>query len=78
MLALFAGLAGALTEDDEAWRLTDRGMYYWVLMMSEFFESVNRFRETMRARIRAELDEPDLRGRGLQPVAGDAPAAPLP
>jgi len=56
---------GALTEDDDAWRLTDRGMYYWVLMMSEFFESVNAFRETMRAHIKAELDEPELRVSGL-------------
>lgn len=52
---------GGLTEDEHAWRLTERGMYYWVLMMSEFFESVNRFRETMRAHIQAELDEPELR-----------------
>lgn len=52
---------GALTEDDTAWRLTDRGMYYWVLMMSEFYENVNRFREAMRARIAAELEEPELR-----------------
>ncbi|MFZ5444247.1 MAG: coproporphyrinogen III oxidase family protein [Myxococcota bacterium] len=51
----------AVTEDARAWRLTERGMYYWVLMMSEFFESVNRFRETMRGHIQAELDEPELR-----------------
>ncbi len=67
---------GALTEDSTAWRLTDRGMYLWVLMMSEFYESVNRFRETMRAGIRAELDaveEPDLRhGAPLSPVVGGA------
>ena len=68
---------GALTEDDEAWRLTDRGMYYWVLMMAEFFEAVNRFRETMRARIREELDEPELRHGGpLSPVVGGAGWAP--
>ncbi len=59
---------GAVTEDREAWRLTDRGMYLWVLMMSEFYESVNRFREAMRAAIRAELEEPDLRhGASLRP-----------
>ena len=62
---------GALTEDDDAWRLTDRGMYYWVLMMSEFYETVNRFREAMRSRIRSELDEPELRHGGpLSPVVG--------
>ena len=54
-------VVGAITEDAEAWRLTDRGMYLWVLLMSEFYESVNRFRETMRSGIRAELEEPDLR-----------------
>ena len=47
---------GAVTEFSEAWRLTDRGMYLWVLMMAEFYESVNRFREAMRAAIRDELD----------------------
>jgi coproporphyrinogen III oxidase-like Fe-S oxidoreductase len=47
---------GALTEDADAWRLTDRGMYLWVLMMSEFYESVNRFRDAMRAGIRDELE----------------------
>jgi hypothetical protein len=32
-------------------------MYCWVLMMAEFFNSVNAVREQMRANIRAELDE---------------------
>jgi hypothetical protein len=32
-------------------------MYYWVLMMSGFFESVNAFREQMRLRIKAELED---------------------
>ena len=72
-------MVGALTEDDDAWRLTDRGMYYWVLMMSEFFESVNRFRETMRSRIRAELDEPELRhGDPLSTMVGGTAWAPRP
>jgi hypothetical protein len=31
-------------------------MYCWVLMMSEFFNSVNDVREHMREHIRAELD----------------------
>jgi len=50
-------LLGALTEDETSYRLTDRGMYYWVLMMSAFFESVNDFREQMRAHIAEELNE---------------------
>jgi hypothetical protein len=31
-------------------------MYCWVLMMAEFFNSVNSVREQMREHIRAELD----------------------
>jgi hypothetical protein len=31
-------------------------MYYWVVMMREFFTGVNRFREQMRLNIRRELD----------------------
>ncbi len=49
-------LAGAVAEDEAGYRLTDRGMYLWVLMMSAFFESVNVFREKMRAHIREELE----------------------
>jgi coproporphyrinogen III oxidase-like Fe-S oxidoreductase len=50
-------LLGAVAEDERGWRLTDRGMFLWVLMMSAFFESVNEFRAQMRAQIPAELDE---------------------
>ena len=49
-------VAGALRENQTAYRLTDRGMYYWVLMMASFFESVNEFREQMRMLMAAELD----------------------
>jgi len=52
-------LAGAVREDATGYRLTERGMYLWVLMMSAFFESVNVFREKMRAHIREELDGDD-------------------
>lgn len=48
---------GDVVEDDGGWRLTDRGMFHWVLMMSAFFESVNAFREQMRLRIKAELED---------------------
>jgi coproporphyrinogen III oxidase-like Fe-S oxidoreductase len=48
---------GAVVEDEKALRLTDEGMYFWVLMMSAFFESVNTFREQMRGRIKAELED---------------------
>lgn len=49
-------LAGAVREDKTTYRLTDRGMYYWVLMMASFFESVNEFREQMRTLIAADLE----------------------
>jgi len=49
-------LAGATRHDGDALRLTRRGMYCWVLMMAEFFNSVNDVREQMREHIRAELD----------------------
>jgi menaquinone C8-methyltransferase len=47
---------GATRHDPDAIRLTHRGMYCWVLMMAEFFNSVNAVREQMREHIRAELD----------------------
>jgi coproporphyrinogen III oxidase-like Fe-S oxidoreductase len=49
-------LLGATRHDPDAIRLTERGMYCWVLMMAEFFNSVNNVREQMREHIRAELD----------------------
>jgi len=50
-------LVGAVARDGKGYRLTRRGMYLWVLMMSAFFESVNVFRERMRAHIHAELEQ---------------------
>jgi coproporphyrinogen III oxidase-like Fe-S oxidoreductase len=47
---------GATRHDADAIRLTQRGMYCWVLMMAEFFNSVNNVREQMREHIRAELE----------------------
>jgi hypothetical protein len=34
-------------------------MYYWVLMMREFFIAVSNFRDLMRLGIRSELDPED-------------------
>ena len=48
-------LFGAAEPDDQGWRLTDRGMYWMMLMMSAFFESVNGYRDAMRAQV---VDEP--------------------
>ena len=47
---------GATRHDADAIRLTHRGMYCWVLMMAEFFNSVNSVREQMRENIRVELE----------------------
>jgi len=49
---------GAARRDDRGWTLTDRGMYWLMLMMSSFFESVNDYRHAMRVHIRDELNEP--------------------
>jgi menaquinone C8-methyltransferase len=49
-------LIGATRHDADAIRLTRLGMYCWVLMMAEFFNSVNDVREQMREHIRAELE----------------------
>jgi coproporphyrinogen III oxidase-like Fe-S oxidoreductase len=52
-------LIGATRHDAQAITLTRRGMYFWVLMMAEFFNAVNQFRDQMRLHIRAELAEYD-------------------
>lgn len=49
-------LIGATRHDADAIRLTPAGLYWWVLMMAEFFNAVNDVREQMRAHIRAELE----------------------
>ncbi len=55
-------LIGAIRFDPDAIRLTERGMYCWMVMMSEFFTAVNTFRDQMRLRIRTE---------GRRPAAAD-------
>jgi coproporphyrinogen III oxidase-like Fe-S oxidoreductase len=46
---------GAASRDDDGWQLTARGMYWLMLMMSAFFESVAEYREAMRTHISEEL-----------------------
>lgn len=48
---------GAARRDERGWQLTERGMYWLMLMMSAFFESVNGYRDAMRARVRQETNE---------------------
>lgn len=49
-------LLGAIVKNGSQYRLTRRGMYYWVVMMREFFIGINNFREQMRAGLPAERD----------------------
>lgn len=49
---------GAAREDARGFRLNERGMYWLMLMMSAFFESVNNYRDAMRAHVKNELHEP--------------------
>jgi coproporphyrinogen III oxidase-like Fe-S oxidoreductase len=39
---------GAVRRDGSCLRLTDRGLYLWVVMMREFFSAVNNFRDLCR------------------------------
>jgi coproporphyrinogen III oxidase-like Fe-S oxidoreductase len=64
---------GATRHDADAIRLTHRGMYCWVLMMAEFFNSVNSVREQMREHIRAELDAWNEEARIPVAAVGHAP-----
>lgn len=50
----FLRLAGGLHYDGHWIRLTKRGMYLWVILMSEFFNSLNAFREHMRDEVHLE------------------------
>jgi coproporphyrinogen III oxidase-like Fe-S oxidoreductase len=48
---------GAARRDAHGWQLTERGMYWLMLMMSTFFESVAEYREAMRAHVARELSQ---------------------
>ncbi len=49
-LLFFQALGGLRREGDEL-VLTEKGYYYWVIMMREFFIGVNNFRDICRARV---------------------------
>jgi coproporphyrinogen III oxidase-like Fe-S oxidoreductase len=51
---LFFTMLGALKREAGIYRLSRRGMYYWVVMMREFLSGVNNFRREMRSHIRSE------------------------
>ncbi len=48
-------LAGGLTKKGDKITLTAQGQYYWVIMMREFFVSVNNFRDYCRSVINLPL-----------------------
>lgn len=52
---------GAARRDARGWRLTERGMYWLMLMMAEFFASVNAYREAMRAHVQVEAGRAAVR-----------------
>ena len=52
---LFFILAGALRKNGATLKLTDKGRYYWVIMMREFFVSVNNFRDHCRSLVNQSL-----------------------
>lgn len=51
---MFFKSIGAIRKSGSHYHLTNRGMYYWVVLMREFLMGVNNFREQMRSHIRAE------------------------
>jgi coproporphyrinogen III oxidase-like Fe-S oxidoreductase len=62
---------GAARRDQAGWKLTERGMYWLMLMMSEFFESVNAYRDAMRSHITDDEESATL------PDEKEIPAAPV-
>jgi menaquinone C8-methyltransferase len=50
---LFFRLFGGLKRRGDKLVLTEKGRYYWVIMMREFFIGVNNFRDYCRSRIAA-------------------------
>ncbi len=48
-------LAGGLTKQGSMLSLTDKGRYFWVIMMREFFVSVNNFRDHCRSLVNLSL-----------------------
>ncbi len=45
---------GAAIRDPRGWRLTESGRYWLMLMMAEFFQSVNTYRDAMRDHVQTE------------------------
>jgi coproporphyrinogen III oxidase-like Fe-S oxidoreductase len=69
-IAFFRAI-GAVRDTGPRVELTERGMYYWVVMMREFFTGVNLFREQMRLNIRRETGARPADG-AAEPLTGRA------
>jgi menaquinone C8-methyltransferase len=64
----------AARPDERGWQLTERGRYWLMLMMSEFFESVNTYREAMRLHMHEEGEpSPSAGGSAVASPDGLAP-----
>ncbi len=48
---LFFEFLGAIQTGSESIKLTKKGLYYWIIMMREFFIGVNNFRDHCRSKI---------------------------
>ena len=48
---LFFKLVGGITTRDGTITLTRKGLYFWVIMMREFFTAVNNFRDYCRNQV---------------------------
>jgi len=64
---------GAARRDERGWQLTERGMYWLMLMMCAFFESVAEYREAMRAHVQEELAGGGARGKTTGFLASRVP-----
>jgi menaquinone C8-methyltransferase len=53
---LFFTLIGAIRTTPDSLQLTEKGRYYWVIMMREFFTGVNNFRDMSRLEAVSEND----------------------
>ena len=61
-------MLGALKISRPSLLVTARGEYYWVILMREFFNNVNVFRDEMRRQIRSEYDDLTPRVRATAAV----------
>ncbi len=52
--ATFFSMVGGIRIDKDSITLTERGQYYWVIMMREFFTGVDNFRDISRAAVGIE------------------------